>query len=92
MPDSEKITVKKGDVMWNLCENFLIKQINNHEIEILNIIEKHKNKEINIDKAKEDLLKIKEESYSEMLRDLIDEIAALKSFDEIEELLKDWEK
>ncbi len=88
MPDSAKINVKKGDIMWNLCEDFLIDQINNHEIEIQKIIEKNESNEININQAKEEFLKIKDESYSEMLRDFIDEIVELKNFDDIENLLK----
>ena len=91
MPDSSIITVKKGDNMWKLCENFLINQINKHEVEIQNIIEKNKSGEMNMDKVKEELLKIKNESYSEMLRDFIDEILQLKDFEKIDILLDNLE-
>ena len=89
MPDSSRITVKKGDNMWKLCETFLINQINMHEVEIQGLIEKNKTGEISMEKLREDLLKIKDESYSEMLRDFIDEIVQAKDSDKIEIILQD---
>ena len=91
MPDATRITVKRGDNMWKLCENFLINQINMHEIEIQDLIEKNKADELNMEKLKAELLIIKNESYSEMLRDFIDEILELKDFEKIDLLLDNTE-
>jgi hypothetical protein len=91
MPDSSRITVKNGDNMWKLCETFLINQINQHEIQIQELIAKNKADELNMEKLKEELLVIKNESYSEMLRDFIDEILELKDFEKIELLLENTE-
>ncbi len=88
MPDSKKVTVVKGDVMWNLCETFLINQINKNEIEIQEIIDKRRTNELSFEESKTGLLKIKNESYSEMLRDFIDEIIQLKNIEDIDKLLK----
>ncbi|MCK4799040.1 MAG: LysM peptidoglycan-binding domain-containing protein, partial [Spirochaetes bacterium] len=89
MPDSTKIVVKSGDTMWNICENFLIDQINRDELEIRELIEKTKTKEITIKKAKKRFLIIKEESYSEMLRDFLDTLIELKNFKKWEPYLKE---
>lgn len=88
MPDSSKTTVVDGDVMWNLCEKFLINQINKNELEIQDVIDRRRTKELSFEDSKTELLKIKNESYSEMLRDFIDEILQLKDIEEIDKLLK----
>ncbi|HOL57041.1 MAG TPA: hypothetical protein PK351_07500 [Spirochaetota bacterium] len=80
MPDKTKIVVKDGDTMWSICENYLINEINKHEIEVRNLIEGTKTSKITIDEAKKRFKEIKEESHSEMVRDFMDKLLTEKDY------------
>lgn len=88
LPDGNKLTIKNGDTMWKLSENFLIAQLDKHEKEIRDYIEKTKLQEITMDDAKKGFLRIKDESYSIMLRDTIDALLKLENFNEWEPYLE----
>lgn len=81
MPDNSEITVKKGDNMWDICEKYLLKQINEHEIEIRDIILKEKKDYYTIDEAKDRLTSIKAESYSIMVGEFINALMSQNSFE-----------
>lgn len=81
MPDNSEITVKKGDNMWDICEKYLLKQINEHEIEIRDIILKEKKDHYTIDEAKDRLTSIKAESYSIMVGEFINALMSQNSFE-----------
>jgi LysM repeat protein len=84
MPDDNTITVASGDTMWGICENFLIKEINNDEIAIRTLIEKTKTKELTVPEAKKELEKIKAGSHSDMVVEFIDTLLVQENF-------KGWE-
>lgn len=92
MPNGEIIIVKKGDNLWNLCENYLIKQINNDELEIRDLIIKSKTKELTIKDIKEKFSKIKNKSHSEMVRDIVSVLIKQKNYNEWEPYLSKYEK
>ncbi|MCG8571593.1 MAG: LysM peptidoglycan-binding domain-containing protein [Spirochaetes bacterium] len=81
MPDNHRVIVKQGDTMWDLSENFLITQINQHEIEIRKIIEKAQKKQLSITDAKTKLIEIRSNSYSEMIRGFIHILELQDNFD-----------
>lgn len=87
MPDNSEIIVKKGDNMWDICEKYLLKQINEHEIEIRDIIFKVKKDYYTIDEAKDKLSAIKSESYSIMVGEFINALLSQNSFEGWEPVL-----
>jgi len=80
MPDNTKIEVKQGDTMWNICETYLISEINKHEIEVRDLIERTKTNKISIEEAKNRFKKIKEESHSEMVKEFMDKLISEKDY------------
>ncbi|HOF00672.1 MAG TPA: LysM peptidoglycan-binding domain-containing protein [Spirochaetota bacterium] len=81
MPDNSEITVKKGDNIWSICEKYLLNQINEHEVEIRDIILKVKKDYYTIDEAKNKLSAIKAESYSIMIKEFINALLSQNSFE-----------
>lgn len=88
MPDGKWVVVQSGDTMWRLCESFLIEQVNGHEVEIRELIEKTKRKEIKIGEAKEQFTRISEETDSEMIRGFLAVLLLQDDFDAWEPYLK----
>ncbi|OHD12038.1 MAG: hypothetical protein A2Z98_06440 [Spirochaetes bacterium GWB1_27_13] len=88
LPDNSKITVKAGDTMWGICETYLIKEVNKNEIEIRSIIEKTKTRELSIPDAKEEFVKIKSKSNSEMVKGFLGILLFQNDFDGWEPYLK----
>lgn len=80
MPDKTKIVVKDGDTMWNICETYLINEINRHEIEVRSLIENTKINKVSIDDAKKRFKEIKDESHSEMVKDFMDKLLTEKDY------------
>ena len=88
-PDKDIVLVEEKDTMWDLCEQFLINQLNIHEEKIVKIIKDVNNGKKDIKKSKEELVIIKSESYSEMLRDFVDYMLIQNDFREVEKLIKE---
>ncbi len=84
MPDSSKVKIKQGDTMWDICDNYLINEINTQENKIRDLIEQTKLNKIQITDAQKEFMVIKSRSHSQMMRDFLDTLIRLKSF-------KNWE-
>jgi hypothetical protein len=92
MPDESKVTIRRGDTMWGICEKYLLAQINEHEIEIRDIIMKVKTGELTDSQAKLRFQTIKEESYSEMVRDVVDVLIKQTTFKKWEPYMEQYIK
>jgi hypothetical protein len=84
MPNSTVIQIKPGDTMWDICDSYLIDEINNHEKKIRELIEKTKLNKMLITEAQKEFMVIKSQSHSQMMKDFLDTLINLKSF-------KHWE-
>lgn len=91
LPDATVRNVKKGDTMWDICETFLIKEINNDEIKIRKLIEQTKIKEIKVREAKKEFKMIKENTHSEMMRNFISTLIKQKNYKNWEPYIQDNE-
>lgn len=87
MPDNETVHVVEGNTLWGICEKYLINEINNHEIQIWSLIERTKKQEIDISQAKEEFKKIKTQTHSRMMEDVIEELLKLSNFNSWEPYL-----
>jgi len=87
MPNDETIHVIAGNTLWGICEKYLINEINQHEIKIRSLIEKTKKQEIIISQAKEEFKRIKTETHSQMMEDVIEELLKLNNFNSWEPYL-----
>lgn len=68
MPDEQRVVVQSGDTMWDICENYLIKEINKDEIEIAQTIMLFNQGQLSLAEAKEYFKGVIETSSSEMIR------------------------
>ena len=80
MPDGSNVTVVRGDTMWSLCETYLVDEINAYELEVRNLIEATKTKQMDVDEAKIRFAQIKAETHSQMVRDFMDTLLAQSNY------------
>ncbi len=85
--DGTSHLVKKGDTLWSICEEFLIRTVNKNELEIRSIIEQTKRKLISIDEAKKRFEIVKEATYSEMIKLFLTVLMRQKDFEQWEPYL-----
>ncbi len=81
LPDESRRVIKSGDVLWRVCEDYLIGQVNRDEIAIEGLVSAVKQKKINIDKMRADLILVRDSSDSEMVRGFISTLLLQESFE-----------